>query len=68
VGDLSDLGDLFGGGFSDFFNAIFGDMGARRAGRTPYGFSRGRDVEQQVTISLDEAYRGTTRTLQMDGR
>lgn len=60
--EMGDLGDLFGGGFSDFFNTIFGMAGAApRAGRL------GRDVEHNVRITLEEAYRGTSRTLQLDG-
>ncbi len=61
--EVGDIGDLFGGGgFSDFFNAIFG-MGAQ-AQRS----ARGRDMEQPVAISLMEAYGGTTRTFRLDGR
>lgn len=54
------------GGFSDFFNLIFG--GAKRGGRNG-GFSyqstqkpRAR-YEAEVTITLEEGYRGTARTL-----
>ena len=61
--EVGDLSDLFGaGGFSDFFNAIFGGMpqggqsGFRRA--PP---SRGRDLQQEVAISLTEAYTGSQR-------
>jgi curved DNA-binding protein len=61
--EVGDIGDLFGGGgFSDFFNAIFG-MNAQAQQR-----SRGRDMEQPVAISLVEAYRGTTRTFNLNGR
>ncbi|MCX8023998.1 MAG: J domain-containing protein [Thermanaerothrix sp.] len=66
-----DLDDLFGdlGGFSDFFSAIFGGMpsattrttGRRTRQTTPA-------VEQPVQITLEEAYRGTTRLIQVDGR
>jgi curved DNA-binding protein len=66
--DFGDLGDLFGGGrgpsgFSDFFESLFGD--ARRAGaRAGPGFAmRGNDVEAEITLSLEEAHRGTTRSL-----
>jgi DnaJ-class molecular chaperone len=66
--DLGDLGDLFGGGrgpsgFSDFFESLFG--GARRAGaRAGPGFAmRGNDVEAEITLTLEEAHRGTTRSL-----
>lgn len=55
-----EVGDLFGGGFSDFFNTVFG-MGSQ-TGR------RGRDLEQAIAISLAEAYRGTTRTYNRNGR
>lgn len=69
------LGDMFGAGrggrtgFSDFFDAIFGSGGVRQAGGRPgnaYG-GRGRDVEHTVSITLDEAYHGTSRTLSQDG-
>ena len=70
-GTPEDLQDLFGEGspFSDFFSQIFGGMGA-----APGGFEyrvrpqRGQDYEQEVEISLREAYQGTTRILQKDGR
>ncbi|MFQ5943287.1 MAG: DnaJ C-terminal domain-containing protein [Anaerolineales bacterium] len=61
--EVGDLGDLFGGGgFSDFFNAIFG-MGAQTQQR-----ARGRDMVQPITISLMEAYSGTTRRFDSSGR
>ena len=61
--EVGDFGDLFGGGgFSDFFNAIFG-MGAQAQRR-----SRGRDLVQEITISLPEAYSGTARTFNRNGR
>ncbi len=54
------------GGFSDFFRTFFGGGfgGARAQART----RRGQDVEQPVDISLQEAYSGTTRMVQKDGR
>jgi curved DNA-binding protein len=68
------LDDLFGGGgFSDFFNSIFGGMGAnqdvfRRGGtRTAQGV-RGQDYEQEVEITLEEALNGTNRVLSKDGQ
>ncbi len=66
VGELGDLDDLFGGGFSDFFSAIFGGM--PRQGYSPGARRRGRDIEHPVSITLSEAYKGTTRTLRIDGR
>jgi curved DNA-binding protein len=72
-GTPEDLESLFGGGspFSDFFSQIFGGRSGRGA---PGGFEhqtrprRGQDYEQQVEISLQEAYRGTTRILQKEGQ
>lgn len=63
--EMGDLGDLLGGGFSEFFNAIFGMGGGGPSARAA---ARGRDVEQPVTISLREAYQGTTRTYSRNGK
>jgi curved DNA-binding protein len=68
-----DLGDLFGGnmgGFSDFFNALFGNTGSRSRGfgQQDRGGIRGQDLEQPVQITLEEAFRGTQRQLEKDGR
>jgi curved DNA-binding protein len=57
------LGGL--GGFSDFFQTIFGGMQRASGHTTP---QRGRDYEQEVEITLEEAFRGTTRILSKDGR
>jgi DnaJ-class molecular chaperone len=51
-GDAADLGDIFGN--------LFG----ARGGRAPQAPTRGRDVEHNLTVSLREAFRGTTRTIQ----
>ena len=61
---VEDLNDLFGGQFSDFFTSIFGGDAAR--GRRAN--VRGRDVEQNVEISLDEAFHGATLTFQKNGK
>ena len=66
--EVGDLGELFGGGFSDFFNTVFGGMAGQRQGATSRARSRGRDIEQPIAISLAEAYTGTSRTLRLDGR
>lgn len=69
--EYGDLNDLFGGagGFSDFFNSIFGGAAPRtaRRARTTQAV-RGQDVEQEVEVSLEEAHGGTTRLLEKDGR
>jgi curved DNA-binding protein len=56
-----DLQDLFGEGapFSDFFTHLFGTQGAQAQPRA----ARGRDIEQPVTVSLVEAFKGTARRL-----
>ncbi|MBI4507925.1 MAG: DnaJ domain-containing protein [Chloroflexi bacterium] len=58
-----ELEDLLGGGspFSDFFQTFFGGM-PRRGQRRP---RRGADVEHPLEVSLAEAYRGTTRRLEL---
>ena len=65
--EVGDLGDLFGG-FSDFFNTIFGGMAGQSQDFTGRHQSRTRDIEQPVNISLAEAYNGTTRVVRVDGR
>lgn len=69
--EYGDLDDLFGGagGFSDFFRTIFGrgaegvSTGARtRSRQQPQGY------QQELEITLEEAYNGTTRLLQTDGK
>jgi curved DNA-binding protein len=67
-----DLGDLFGGGggFSDFFSALFGNRGPSAGGFRPRARGRGRtqDVEQPIQITLEEAFHGTQRLLRKNGR
>ena len=76
--EVGDLDDLFGGGmggFSEFFRSIFGGMadigtapqGERRSRRGP-AQPRRQSHEQPVTISLHEAFQGTTRRIEVDGR
>lgn len=65
--EAGDLGDMVGG-FSDFFNAIFGGAGAGGSSMRGTPGGRGRDIEHPITISLEEAYTGTSRTLQLNGK
>jgi DnaJ-class molecular chaperone len=64
--DVGDWGDFFGagsgsGGFSDFFETLFGGRRGRRAGA---GFAmRGQDIEATIELSLEEAHRGATPTI-----
>ncbi len=62
----------FGGtGFSDFFEQLFGSMGRAQPGtrftRTAFEeepFSqRGRDIEGDIMVTLEEAMRGSVRTV-----
>ncbi|NPA30628.1 MAG: J domain-containing protein [Chloroflexi bacterium] len=81
--EFRDLDDLLGGvgGFSDFFRTLFGFGGA--GGGVEYDFgptarqaTRGARTrptappryEHPITISLHEAYHGTTRHLEINGR
>lgn len=72
-----DPADLFGGGFSDFFEAFFGrgsgsfgrqgGFGSFEAG----GFEAdmpGSDLSGEVPISLEEAYHGTQRLLDLGSK
>ncbi len=67
--DEDQLRDMFGGEnpFSDFFNVFFGS-GARTETRRPRGARggrarTGRDVEEEIELTLDEAMRGAMRRL-----
>lgn len=74
------LGGSFGGdfgnigGFSDFFEMLFGNLGGRAtAGRgrgtraqSTRTAQRGQDVEQAVQVSLEDAFRGTSLSLQYE--
>lgn len=73
---VENMDDLFGGsgGFSDFFETLFG-MGAtpgassRSSSRTGFKANRrGQDVETPVQVTLSEAYHGTSRRLNKGGR
>ena len=55
---FSAFGDIFGGGI---FSDIFGGGGQRRRGPR-----RGADVQVKVTLDLEEAARGVTKTIQFD--
>ena len=65
--EVGDLGDMMGG-FSDFFNTIFGGVNPASPGMRGTRSSRGRDIEHPITISLQEAYTGTSRTIQLNGK
>jgi len=63
------------GGFSDFFETLFGGMGrtagfgTRRGPDVEVRPRRGHDLEHTVQVTLEEAFHGAARTLQWeDGR
>jgi curved DNA-binding protein len=63
-----DLEELFGGGsaFSDFFSEVFGGGGATRAGFRPQARRHpSQSQEHPAEISLQEAYHGATRLVQV---
>ena len=64
-----EVGDMFGGGgFSDFFEAMFG-MGGGTGGQPRQNPRAPRQrYEQAVSISLEEAYEGASRLLESEGK
>lgn len=68
------------GGFSDFFETLFGGGGRTRNTSGGFGFGttqdfaqqrsmRGQNIEHGIEITLEEAFNGSSRTLQWeDGR
>ena len=63
--DINDINDMFGGGFSDFFQTIFG-MGGPGTRTTTR--ARPQGYQEEVEISLEEAYKGTTRRIESNGK
>jgi len=69
---VDNMDDFFQGGFSEFFTRIFGGMAGAANGN--YDFLRNNRQPQRlshshpVTISLAEAYQGTTRRIEIDGK
>lgn len=60
--------DMFGGeGFSDFFEQLFGSRfsgGGRRQQQAP---GKGQDVQASMQVSLEDAYAGATRQVEVNG-
>ncbi len=72
--NLGGFEDILGDEFSEFFRRIFGgmpDIRTSNQGRTVSQRSQriiAPSYQQEVTISLAEAYTGTTRRIEVDGR
>ena len=73
--DLNDIlrGSGNRGGFSDFFESVFGGAGPGRGrtgtrGGSPFAPVRGRNIEQPVDVTLEEAHQGTMRVVQIGER
>lgn len=70
-----DLHDIFGdqSSFSDFFETLFGSTGAgtanagrtQTAGRGRQSATQGQDVESPIDVTLEEAYKGASRVLEL---
>ena len=66
-----DAGDFFSGGegFSDFFQAFFGGGGFTGGPEQRYRQTRPRrQIEAELPITLEEAYKGTKKTFSLDGK
>jgi curved DNA-binding protein len=60
----------FGGGFSDFFETLFGGHMASGGGaraRQASWVMRGQDQEAEIEVSLEDAYHGANRTITLQG-
>jgi curved DNA-binding protein len=59
-----------GGGFSDFFEMLFGGRmagGGGASARQASWVMRGQDQEAGIEVSLEDAYHGATRTITLQG-
>lgn len=56
-----------GGGDIDLFELLFGGRGSQRHGRRSAAY-KGDDLNAETTLTLEEAYHGSTRLIQLDGQ
>ncbi|MEP3815141.1 MAG: molecular chaperone DnaJ, partial [Nitratireductor sp.] len=59
------FGGFGGGGFSDIFEDIFGEMMGGRQRRSSGGRDRGADLRYNMEISLEEAFSGKTAQIRV---
>jgi len=64
--DMDDLEDMYG--FSDFFRTFFGGMPSSSSRRGSRRTAQPQIFEQPVTVTLQEAFEGTKRLLQISNR
>jgi len=55
------------GGFSDFFESLFGDLGMDTRQQRRSSAAKGQDLTTEITISLEDAHTGVTREIQLQG-
>jgi curved DNA-binding protein len=60
-----------GGGFSDFFETLFGGFGGMGGRPEQHSFRRqapvGSDIESEISISLEDAHNGVTKEIALQG-
>lgn len=61
-------GDAGASGFSDFFEAIFGGGFGRTTRTTRRAPAPGQDVESELELTVEEAYRGGQKSIQLSVR
>jgi curved DNA-binding protein len=64
----TDYEEFGGGGFSDFFENLFGGFGGRQSRQGGRHAFKGQNYTAELDISFEEAYRGTARILTMNGQ
>ncbi len=62
-----DFSEFRGGGFSDFFESLFGSYGGGRSGKRSGGF-RGQDINAELHVPLREAAQTHKQTLEVNGK
>lgn len=55
-----------GGGFADIFEEMFGNFAGGGGGRTRSGGMRGADIRFDLDISLEEAFSGVKKTIEVE--
>lgn len=68
---FGDGGSFGAGGFSDFFETMFGGAGGRSAnfgGSRQKRVSKGQNAEAELEITFEEAYKGVSKTFNFNGQ